>query len=108
MPPCKGVRMSSDGPAPTHGLKTRARLKVVGHCTSMLALRHHGGALQFASERLRDDKEVVLLACEESHKAAKHASARLLEDLNVIAASQPPEKESRGRSMGRSFDHRRK
>ena len=61
--------------------------------------------MQFASDRLRDDREVVLEACRESFKAMKYASERLLEDPKVQAAGRPPKK-SRGRfgTRGSSFD----
>jgi hypothetical protein len=44
----------------------------------------YGKALQFASEKLRDDWEVVMIACELDKKVIEYASARLKDKINPI------------------------
>ena len=47
------------------------------------AVKKYGDALQFASEELRNDKEVVLEAVKENGNAIKYASPELQEDEDV-------------------------
>ncbi|HRW58162.1 MAG TPA: DUF4116 domain-containing protein [Chlamydiales bacterium] len=52
-----------------------------------IAIRQDGSALKYASERLRDDEETVLAAVKQDPEALKYASERLKEDKDVSLAA---------------------
>jgi len=49
--------------------------------------RHHGGALKFASQQLREDKDVVLVAVASDPNALKHALNGLNQDKDCLIAA---------------------
>lgn len=53
----------------------------------MTAVTGCGPALEFAAERLIDDKEVVLAAVNADREVIKFASDRLRNDIDVVAAA---------------------
>ena len=53
----------------------------------MAAVGRYGWVIEFASDRLRDDKDVVLTAVRQSKLLIKFASKRLKDDKEIALAN---------------------
>lgn len=60
----------------------------------MAAVSQHHEALKYASERLRDDRELILAAVSHHWNALKYASERLKDDREVVLAAVSQEGEA--------------
>ena len=54
----------------------------------LAAIQQHGGALEYASEGLRGDREVVLAAVQQDWRALQYASEGLKGDREVAARNE--------------------
>jgi hypothetical protein len=53
----------------------------------MAAVQHEWGALQYASDRLKDDAEIVRVAVQQDGDALQYASDRLKDDAEIVRAA---------------------
>jgi hypothetical protein len=58
-------------------------MKITDKNKALIKVKKNGLALEFTSDRLRDDPEIVKIAVEKNGEALEYASDRLRDDLEL-------------------------